>query len=106
MASNSNGFKPGDKRPEGSGRAKGTVNKTTAQVKEVFAETFRQLQEDPDKPHALIKWAENNPTDFYKLASKLIPVQLTGKEGGDLTLNIILKDNYNEEDFKKTLKIA
>lgn len=68
------GFKTG-------GRKKGTPNKVTASVRETFQEAFVALQNDD---HAnLLTWARGQPTEFYKLASKLIPIatEVTGKDG-------------------------
>lgn len=56
------------------GRPKGAVNKTTASVKEAFKAAF----DDLGGAAALVEWAKGNPTDFYKLASKLIPTELAG----------------------------
>lgn len=56
------------------GKPKGAVNKSTRIVKEVFANVFSKLQKDPKAN--LTKWARANPTEFYKLAAKLIPLQL------------------------------
>lgn len=53
-------------------------------VKDVFAETFMDLQY-LDK-FSLKTWAMENPTEFYRLSAKLIPVQLTGEGGGPLAL--------------------
>lgn len=58
------------------GKPKGAVSKTTKLVKEVFAEAFTELQSD--KEVKLAAWGKKNPTEFYKLASKLIPIQLAG----------------------------
>lgn len=62
-------FKAGNK-----GKPKGAVAKTTKLVKEVFADAFTELQQD--KTANIITWAKANPTEFYKLASKLIPTQV------------------------------
>jgi hypothetical protein len=56
------------------GRQKGTPNRYTASVKEAFAQAF----EDMGGADALVNWGRENPTDFYKLASKLIPLELGG----------------------------
>lgn len=56
------------------GKPKGAVNKTTKLVKEVFAEVFEKMQTDPDVN--LLSWGKENPTEFYKIASKLIPIQI------------------------------
>lgn len=60
------------------GKPVGAVNKTTRKVKEVFAQVFNELQEDPEQEYHLSKWAKKNSTEFYKLSSKLIPIQLGG----------------------------
>lgn len=54
------------------GRQKGTPNKFTSNVKDAFSEAFEML----GGAQALYKWAQRNQTDFYKLASKLIPADL------------------------------
>lgn len=56
-------------------------------VKDVFADTFADLQHLD--PFSLKTWAMANQTEFYKLAAKLIPVQLTGEGGGPLTLKAV-----------------
>lgn len=64
-------------QPKLGGRQKGTPNKLTASVKEAFEATFKDLQEDT---HCnLTRWARSNPTDFYKLAAKLIPTNVNLK---------------------------
>lgn len=62
------GFKTG-------GRAKGTPNKITATVRETFERVFNALQEGGTAD--LESWAKENPTEFYKLVSKLIPAELS-----------------------------
>lgn len=84
------------------GRAKGTPNRFTSTVKQMFESVFDALQKDkgtpPVKKHglvispgrpsaALLEWALRNPDDYYKLAAKLIPVQLTGEGGGPVQVS-------------------
>jgi hypothetical protein len=67
------------------GRKAGTPNKITQSVRERFVEAFDKLQSDEDVN--LVAWAKNNPDDFYKLASKLIPLDVAVQ--GGMTLHVI-----------------
>lgn len=79
------------------GKPKGAVNKTTRLVKDVFAQVFDDLQKD--KKANLLQWAKENPTEFYKLSSKLIPIQLTGQDGKSIAFQI----TYNYQPGNKPL---
>ncbi len=59
------------------GRSKGTPNKITASVKDVFSNVFTELQSDETNDCSLKKWAQKNPTEFYKIIAKLIPFDVT-----------------------------
>lgn len=65
-------MKNGGKRA-GAGRPKGKPNKFTASVKQAFADAFDNM----GGVKALTEWGKTNPTDFYKLYSKLIPTDIT-----------------------------
>ena len=61
------------------GRQKGTPNRTTASIKAAFVEAFEKL----GGVDALVAWGNENPTDFYKLAARLIPTEVKADiEGG------------------------
>ncbi len=64
------------KKGEG-GRPVGAKNVISRSVKDCIAEAFHQLQKDPE--NKLEAWAKREPTEFYKIASKLIPTELGGK---------------------------
>lgn len=57
------------------GRQKGTPNKLTSTFKDLVISTMEKLQED-DRAN-LETWAKENPTEFYKIASKLIPTEVS-----------------------------
>lgn len=78
-------FEKGKPRLPNAGRKAGTPNKVTATVRETFLKVFGELQSDP-KANLLV-WAQGNPTEFYKLSSKLIPVDMAVQ--GGLTLNVV-----------------
>lgn len=67
---------------------KGMRYKNTLAVQTVFSQVFSEMQEDPSKSYSLNKWAKANPDEFYKLSTKLIPVQLTGEDGDPIKVKI------------------
>jgi hypothetical protein len=68
------------------GRVAGVPNKATRTVKEVFAQVFDELQDDPDAK--LSVWAKANKTEFYKLSSKLLPIQIAGDADNPIAVNV------------------
>jgi len=69
------------------GRTKGTPNKLTKTVKETVLAVFNDLQQDPEAN--LLSWAKSEPTEFYKIASKLIPTEVNAQvEGKIITYNV------------------
>ena len=74
------GFKKGQPRPENAGRKEGSVNKLTKTVKERVLDVFNQLQDEPNVN--LFDWAKTEPTEFYKIAAKLIPSDINAKVEG------------------------
>ena len=64
------------------GKKKGTPNKLTRTVKETVLAVFDDLQADPKAN--LLAWGKSNPTEFYKIAAKLIPTEIKG----DVELNV------------------
>lgn len=64
------------------GRKKGTPNKATASVKQALADAFDGI----GGVDRLVRWAEEEPTEFYKLWVKTLPQEIkqevTGKNGG------------------------
>ena len=59
------------------GRVKGTPNKLTTSVKEAFEIAFRSMQ--AEKTVNLLTWGKENPTDFYKIAARLIPETINSR---------------------------
>jgi hypothetical protein len=49
-------------------------NKVTRTVREAFERAFLMLQRNDVA--SLEHWAERNPTEFYKLAARLIPAEM------------------------------
>lgn len=65
--------------------ASGLTAAEMATVRDVFANVFTKLQLDPEAE--LLAWARNNPTSFYKLASKLIPAKV--EASGGFTVKVV-----------------
>lgn len=79
------GRKPGGTKT--GGRQKGTQNKLTRTVKQVFESVFDSLQDDPEAN--LEAFAKKSPKEFYAMATKLIPAAVDAKLTGDLKVEII-----------------
>lgn len=82
-------------RPKGSpkvgGRVAGTPNKATASMKAAIQTVYDRLQDEAATgetgAHAhFFGWAKDNETEFYKLAAKLIPVQLDANVSGHIEM--------------------
>lgn len=57
------------------GRPPGVPNKTTASVKAALEAAFDKV----GGIDRLAQWADENPSEFYKLYAKLLPVHLQGE---------------------------
>lgn len=56
------------------GRKKGTPNKVTRDVKAAIERCFEDIGGDAK----FAEWAQENPTEFYKLWGKLLPSKIEG----------------------------
>lgn len=61
----------GTPKPPGSGRTKGTPNRVTQAAKEVLSATFEGI----GGVDAMVEWARKEPTAFYRLWARLIPLE-------------------------------
>lgn len=70
----------------GKGRPKGSLNKTTASIKQALTEAFEMT----GGVKSLVKWANQNETEFYRLWSKLVPQDVTvaGQDGGPIMVTV------------------
>ena len=64
------------------GRGKGTPNKITRAFREAVQIAYDEIGGD----EAFAAWARENPTDFYKIAARLIPHQIDTADGGGITV--------------------
>lgn len=83
----------GSKNPpnKGKGRKKGVPNKITRAFKDAVLNVFNKLG---GEGHMLV-WARENPTEYYKIAARLIPqeARIADQNGNALdntiTVNIV-----------------
>jgi len=78
------------------GRTKGTPNKTTHAVKSALIAAFDKLGGVVE----LTSWARSNPTEFYKLWSRILPQEIhaehSGIEGAPIAFSINIGDAGND----------
>jgi len=73
------------------GRAKGTPNKTTALLKDAILKAAAQAG-NGDMVEYLTQQATANPGPFMALLGKVLPMQVTGEDGGPI--GVIFKTVY------------
>lgn len=78
-----------------SGRPPGAKNIVNRTVKETVLEVFNKLQDGG--PASLEKWAKEEPTEFYKIASKLIPTEVSQQVEVTGGVQIYIPDNKRDE---------
>jgi len=80
----------GRRSNKGPGRKKGVPNKTTASVKAALEEAFKKR----GGVKSLLEWAETQPTEFYKLWAKLLPLTVEG----ELSVTVEVINSYGNEN--------
>lgn len=74
----------GGKRP-GAGRRKGSPNKITGELKDMILQALT----DCGGVSYLSRQAEKNPNAFLTLIGKVLPMQVTGGDGGPVLTRVI-----------------
>lgn len=93
-------YPKGKKRPPSSGRKKGSLNKTTKNIKEAIEEVFYRL----DGVKGLYDWVEKddkNKEAFYtKMLIKLLPTTLAGdKENPLIPLDVSVPARESRKEW-------
>ena len=84
------------KTPRSPGRPKGSLNRTTAAVKDMILQALDGAHKDGGAGY-LKQQAKDNPTAFMTLVGKVLPLQLTGDGGGPIqTENVSYADAPDE----------
>ena len=73
------------------GRKPGTPNHLTSDVKAMILAALQKA----GGPEYLFAQAAANPAAFMALVGKVLPLQVTGNDGGDLIIKIV---KYNRSD--------
>lgn len=68
----------------GKGRVKGVPNKTTALLKDAILKAAEQAGDKDGLIGYLTTQAKANPGPFMALLGKVLPMQVTGEDGGPL----------------------
>ena len=76
-------FQPG--KPKTGGRQRGTPNQVTGAFREAVLHVYKRLGGHA----AFLAWARENPTEYYRIAARLIPVELRSEE--DRTVRVIIE---------------
>lgn len=76
-------FQPG--KPKTGGRQRGTPNQLTGAFRAAVLHVYKGLGGHA----AFLAWARENPTEYYRIAARLIPVELRSEE--DRTINVIIQ---------------
>ena len=79
------------------GRQKGTPNKTTALLKDAILQAATDAGEGNLVAY-LKKQATENPAPFMSLLGKVLPMQVTGEDGG--AVQVVFKTIYESEPEK------
>ena len=67
------------------GRMPGAVNKLTG----AFREAVQVVYDRMGGHEAFLLWARDNQTEYYRIAARLIPIEL--RETEDRTINVIIR---------------
>lgn len=79
------------------GRVKGTPNKTTALLKDAIIEAAVTAGDKGGLVGYLTAQARMNPVAFMTLLGKVLPMQVTGEDGGPVVVEIVrFADNATE----------
>jgi len=62
-------------------------------IRQAFEQSFMELGGVP----ALTAWARANPTEFYKIVARLLPIEVSGDPSRPLIIAIRREDEENDD---------
>ena len=83
------------------GRRKGTPNKITKAFRHAVINVFNRLGGEDH----LWRWAKRNPTEFYKIAARLIPTEIVGHDGGAIKIIHVLKKSPLDDSISDIIDV-
>ena len=78
------------------GRQKGTLNKTTALLKDAILKAAEEAGGEEGMVGYLVIQAKTNPQSFLPLLGKVLPMQVTGPEDGAIEINVTIGGNAGQ----------
>jgi len=88
----------------GKGRPKGSVNKSTALLKDAILKAADQAGGKAGLIGYLKTQAKENPGPFMSLLGKVLPLQITGKDGGPIDTRNVTATDAELEAIAKGIK--
>jgi hypothetical protein len=99
------------------GRKKGSKNRINKDIRSVFHQVYEEigsnrLSEETGEPmtghEAMVDWARNNPTEFYRLYGKMIPTREEQPEDmhEDFIDDLVLEDEIKHVEAIEVGEIA
>lgn len=89
-------FQPG--KPKTGGRQVGTPNRLTAAFREAVLHVYNGLGGHA----AFLQWARENPTEYYKIAARLIPGEMR-ENGPDNGITVVVNKYVDLESPSPSL---
>jgi len=78
----------------GPGRPRGLPNKITVAFKTAVLRAFEGIGGD----RAFQRWARKHPTEFYKIAARLIPTEVVGDPERPLGMRVTFGGRYRPDE--------
>ncbi len=96
-------FEKGNQAGVGHGRPKGSKNRLTNDVRQVFHKVYEEMGKNTINPEtgkpytgheAMLEWARENQTEFYRLYGKMIPAtaELPEELHEDFVASLVFED--------------